>query len=236
MTDQEAEGLIRRNLIYIILLVFVFLFGLSITGWQWWQTSSELKTTNTKLEETDKKLKREAIKGEISSAIVETQRGQFEIALKDTSSFFSNLRDEVDSENNSAYTVEQKALLKPIFNERDQIIASVAKREKDSVERLTKIYLVYRNATGDARQGSATDDVGNNDIENTNTSDQNSQNSQGAPDNSDTISSNNSESVNSNTSPSPTPKSDLANVKKSDEVEKKDKNENSANSNDSTDF
>ena len=85
----------------------------------------------------------------IAKAIVDAKRGEYEPARQNTSDFFTKLNAEIESGENGAYPAAQNEKLKSVFADRDAIITLLAQRDPASVERLTDIYLIYRQAVGE---------------------------------------------------------------------------------------
>lgn len=100
-------------------------------------------------EVTKKTLTRSEIGNLISKAIVDAKRGEYEPARQNTSDFFTRLDAEIKNGENGAYPAAQNEKLKSVFTDRDAIITLLARRDPASVERLTDIYLIYRQAVGE---------------------------------------------------------------------------------------
>ena len=166
--EVEKEGFVQKNLVCILLLVLVLVLLLPLMGWQYWSFSSEYETVSEELRETRHSFHKERIKGLLASALFEAQRGRFELALQDMSSFFTTLNDEIAKADEGAFLPGQRSSLKALFGRRDETIASLARRDSQSISRLTNIYLFYLRTTGDARQSVGQIEVDQNQ-ENTNT-------------------------------------------------------------------
>lgn len=141
MTVEKPPNNVRRWGIYALVLLVVFLLGLIPMWLQKRQVSNELETTQ-------KQLRKSEIKGLLTAAIVESKRGEYEPARKNTSEFFTRLNAEIDRNDQSALTADERAKLKTIFNNRDSTITMLAQRDQASTERLTDIYVTYQQALG----------------------------------------------------------------------------------------
>ena len=141
ITVEKPSGNLRRWGIYAFVLLVVFLLGLIPMWLQNREVSQELETTQ-------KQLRKSEIKGLLTTAIVESKRGEYEPARKDTSDFFTRLNAEIDKGDESALTKEERGKLKTIFDNRDSTITMLAQRDQASVERLTDIYVNYQKAVG----------------------------------------------------------------------------------------
>lgn len=139
MTVEKSPSNLRRWGIYALVLLVVFLLGLIPMWLQKRQVSQELETTQ-------KQLRKSEIKGLLTTAIVESKRGEYEPARKNTSEFFTRLNAEIDKNDESALTKEERAKLKTIFDNRDSTITMLAQRDQASNERLTDIYVNYQQA------------------------------------------------------------------------------------------
>lgn len=139
ITVEKPPSNLRRWGIYALILLVVFLLGLIPMWWQKRQVSNELETTQ-------KQLRKSEIKGLLTTAIVESKRGEYEPARKNTSDFFTRLNAEIDKGETSALTKEERGKLKTIFDNRDSTITMLAQRDQASTERLTDIYITYQQA------------------------------------------------------------------------------------------
>lgn len=123
-------------------LVIAFLIGF-IPMW--------MKANNSAAENevTKKTLTRSEISNLIAKAIVDARRGEYESARQETSDFYTKLNAEIEKGETSAYPTAQNESLKTAFTNRDAIITLLAQRDPASVERLTDVYLIYRQAVGE---------------------------------------------------------------------------------------
>ncbi|MBA3633731.1 MAG: hypothetical protein H0W58_13135 [Acidobacteria bacterium] len=140
ITEKPQSNLTRWG-IYALILLVVFLLGLIPMWLQKRQVSQDLETTQ-------KQLRKSEIKGLLTTAIVEAKRGEYEPARKDTSEFFTRLKAEIDRDEDSALTQEERDKLRTIFDNRDSTITMLAQRDQASTERLTDIYVTYQQAAG----------------------------------------------------------------------------------------
>ena len=141
MTVDKSPSILRRWGIYALILLVIFLLGFIPMWLQKRQVSQELETIQ-------KMLRKSEIKGLLTTAIVESKRGEYEPARKDTSDFFTRLTAEIDKGDESALTETERGKLKPIFVNRDSTITMLAQRDQASTERLTDIYVTYQQAVG----------------------------------------------------------------------------------------
>ncbi len=136
--------------VYALILLVVFLLGLVPMWLQKRQVAQELETTQ-------KQLRKSEIEGLLTTSIVESKRGEYEPARKDTSEFFTRLNAEIKKEDESALTKGERGKLNSIFENRDSTITMLAQRDQAAVERLTDIYVAYRKAVPPILSAAATE-------------------------------------------------------------------------------
>lgn len=141
ITVEKPQSNLTRWGLYALVLLMVFLLGFIPMWLQKREVARELDTTQ-------KQLRKSEIKGLLTTAIVESKRGEYEPARQDTSDFFTRLDAEIKKDEESALTSEERNKLKSIFDNRDSTITMLAQRDQASVERLTDIYVVYQTAVG----------------------------------------------------------------------------------------
>ncbi len=149
ITVEKKSSNLTRWGIYALILLIVFLLGLVPMWLQKREVAQELETTQ-------KQLRRSEIDGLLTTAIVESKRGEYEPARKETSEFFTRLDAEIKKEDESALTKDERGKLKSIFDNRDSTITMLAQRDQASVERLTDIYVAYRKAVPPVLSAAAT--------------------------------------------------------------------------------
>lgn len=87
------------------------------------------------------------IRANLSAAIIDARRGEFELARKAASQFFTQLRTQMTEEHSSIFAPQECKELMKLLEPRDDIITMLARNEVDSAERLTKMFDKYRQAT-----------------------------------------------------------------------------------------
>jgi DNA-binding FadR family transcriptional regulator len=70
----------------------------------------------------------------------------YEPARDATSTFYTNLRTELDRQ--PRFSASQREMLQPLLAQRDQMIALLARSDPAAAERLADAYLSYRRAMG----------------------------------------------------------------------------------------
>ena len=84
----------------------------------------------------------------LASAMIEVERGSYEPARQLASEFYIKLRNQVDADDGSIFTPAQRERLRPLLDERDQMITLLARSDPAAVDRLFATYLSYNKLTG----------------------------------------------------------------------------------------
>jgi hypothetical protein len=88
----------------------------------------------------------------ISRACIDARRGEYESARQAASQFFTVLSTEVQTPlKNSAFSSDKIDALRTLLSHRDGLITLLARSDPASAERLTEVYLTYRNTPGAAQ-------------------------------------------------------------------------------------
>jgi len=80
----------------------------------------------------------------LASAVVDAHRGDYESARTATSSFFTSLRAETNKRDDSSLSQAQKEGVEPLLARRDDTIALLARNDPASTERLSDLYVAFR--------------------------------------------------------------------------------------------
>ena len=83
----------------------------------------------------------------LASAAIYARRGDYEPAREAASTFYTNLRAELDRPQ-SVLSVTRRDMLEPLLGQRDQMITLLARGDPAVAERLADAYLSYRRAMG----------------------------------------------------------------------------------------
>jgi hypothetical protein len=149
MSTNEGEERIRterpmrtRIIVYGVVLLAVFLLGL-IPMW----ISGRGRAAELYAARHDLRLCR--LENSLLSAAVESRRGEYENARSAASNFFTSLREQVDlASESSDLAPAQKESLKPLLNERDDLITLLARSDPASADRLAQLYVSFKNGMG----------------------------------------------------------------------------------------
>jgi hypothetical protein len=134
---------LRRILFCAAGLVIAFLIGL-IPMWL---------TARTRAHERDvalSALRISTLQNTLGNAALDARRGEYEIARRGASDFFTSLQAEMDRGGESVFSETQKSGLRTLFETRDEAITLLARSDPTSADRLLTLYLKYRQALGTA--------------------------------------------------------------------------------------
>jgi hypothetical protein len=83
----------------------------------------------------------------LGAAAIYARRGDYEPAREAASTFYTNLRAELDRPQ-SVFSASQRDMLQSLLMQRDQTITLLARSDPAVAERLAEAYLSYRRAMG----------------------------------------------------------------------------------------
>ena len=140
--DLQPKGirptrLLRRVGIYAALLFIVFLLGFIP---MWLKAGARASS----LAEAERQLSLARMQNNIASAVIDARRGDYEPARQAASQFFTSLGAETERGNASALTQAQREGVQPLFTRRDEIITLLARGDPASADRLSDLYISYR--------------------------------------------------------------------------------------------
>ena len=104
-----------------------------------WLTSSGYQE---KLDSVVKVLRPSVLQNDLATATINTRRGEFEQARQQASSFFTDLRAELDREQ-SSFATPQREAVRSILEQRDETITLLARKDPGSADHLTDLYFNY---------------------------------------------------------------------------------------------
>ena len=133
MTREQKFGLYA-----LIAVIVAFLIG---SGWQY----SRARDFEQRLDQTTTELTFERLESKLAAAIIEADRGNYEIARQLASDFFTDLQREMPRASE-----ESKAALVAISGHRDAIITAASRSDPQTGSLLAQLYSTYRVAFGDA--------------------------------------------------------------------------------------
>ncbi len=133
----------KRIAFYAGVLLVVFLLGLV----PMWLTARE---RGRERDAAQIALRVSRLQNALANAAVDSRRGEYEPARQAASDFFTNLRQEIERGNDSAFTTAQQENLRSLLAGRDDTITLLARGDAASGERLAEIYAAFRQAVGDS--------------------------------------------------------------------------------------
>ena len=146
MSSDERETISRRESpwrrfgIYALVLVLVFLLGLVP---MWLAARSRARERDEAMRD----LRVSKMENNLSSAVINARRGEYEPARQATSSFLTSLRAQCDASTQpSDLTRTQCDTLKPALDQRDEVITLLARSDPASADRLTEMYVLHQKA------------------------------------------------------------------------------------------
>ena len=146
ITTRAERPMRTRIIIYAVVLLAVFLAGL-IPMW------ISARGRAAELEAARHDLRLCGLEKSLLSATVESRRGEYESARLAASNFFTSLREQVELANEAAdLTPAQKESLRPLLNERDELITLLARSDPASADRLAQMYISFKNGMGSAQR------------------------------------------------------------------------------------
>ena len=79
----------------------------------------------------------------LAAAVIDVQRGHYEPARQLTSDFYTNLRRQINGDNQSLFTPAQREGLRSLLTERDELITLLARSDPAAPHRLVNVYSTY---------------------------------------------------------------------------------------------
>ena len=134
----KSKPLMRRLINSTALILVGFVLGIVPI----WVKSRECSSA---LSDAAHQLNLARIQNTLASASIDARRADYEPARQAASSFFTSLGTETDKGNGSALSQAQKGGLKPLFIRRDEIITLLARNDPVAADRLSDLYVSYRN-------------------------------------------------------------------------------------------
>jgi hypothetical protein len=132
-----ARSSSSRLAAYAVALLVVFLLGLV----PMWLTARERAR---ELEHAEQHLRLAHLQNMLASGVVDARRGDYEAARQSASRFFTEARGEVDRGANAAFTHDQAQQVERLSRERDEIITLLARSDPAAAERLSDLYVSFR--------------------------------------------------------------------------------------------
>jgi len=140
--ENQTGSRVKRMAIYGAIVLVAFLVGLVPMGLKAWGRGNERDAAQKELRLCKLQLR-------LASATISARRGDYEPARQATSDFFSALHLQLEQANSeSDLTSPQRDALRPLMNDRDDLITLLARSDPASADRLSDLYLAYQKAMG----------------------------------------------------------------------------------------
>lgn len=129
----------KRILIYAVVVVVIFLVGFVPMGVIVYSRGVERDKARADLRACN-------IQGNLASAAIDARLANYEPARQSASSFFADLRAEIDKGSDSAFNPSQRDKLQAVLAPRDELITLLARSDPASADRLAQLYTSFRKA------------------------------------------------------------------------------------------
>ena len=139
-TISHRDSPLRRFAIYALILAVVFLLGLVP---MWWTARNRAKERD----DARRELRLSEMENDLSAAVINARRGEYEPARQATSRFFTTVRAQCDASTEPTdLSRAQCDALRPALDQRDELITLLARSDPASADRLTAIYVAHEKA------------------------------------------------------------------------------------------
>ena len=135
-TASPRSSSMTKWLIGVGVILLAFLLGLV----PMWILNRDVSANLTNRE---KDLRRSRIQNTLAAATIYARRGEYETSRQNTSSFFTEVRSEMDKGNDGILTEQERIGLNRVMAERDEIITLLSRNDPASAERLSNAFIEY---------------------------------------------------------------------------------------------
>lgn len=138
--DRATDSTRRRIIVYAVVLAAAILVGL-VPMWL------VARQRGAERDQAQRTLRLCRLENDLASAVINARRGEYERARLATSSFFTSLLEQVDQTGRpSDLTDTQRNGLRPLLNQRDDVITLLARSDPAAADRLTELYMSLQTA------------------------------------------------------------------------------------------
>lgn len=135
----------KRVGVYLAIALALFLLGL-VPMWL------KARTAASQRDAAQHELRLSQMQNTLSAATIDARRGEYEPARQMASDFFTTLRTQIDADADaSAITTAQRDRVRPMLTQRDEIITLLARSDPAAADRLSDLYVSYRQAMNGAQ-------------------------------------------------------------------------------------
>ena len=126
----------KRVALYATLCLGFFLLGFVP---MWFKTTQAIEQRDA----AQRGVRLAQLQNTLAAAVVDVQRGHYELARQLTSDFYINLRRQIDGDPASLFTPAQREGLRSLLTERDELITLLARSDPAATDRLYNVYSTY---------------------------------------------------------------------------------------------
>jgi len=130
------SNILKKWLIRGGLLLLAFLIGFV----PMWLSNRQLSAD---LASRAKELRRSRIQNTLTAATIYARRGEYETARQNTSSFFTEVRAEMDKGDAGILNEQERIGLNRVMAERDEVITLLSRNDPAAAERLSNAFVEY---------------------------------------------------------------------------------------------
>lgn len=142
---SQTDPRTKRIAIFAGIVVVAFLLGLIPMGLKAWSRANERDAAQRQLRLSNLQLT-------LASAAISARKGDYEPARQAASEFFTALHNQLEPTSGASdLTSQQRDALKPLMNDRDNLITLLARGDPASADRLSDLYTAYQKAMGKAQ-------------------------------------------------------------------------------------
>jgi len=135
-TPSPEPNAVRTWLFRVGVVLFAFLLGFV----PMWISNRQLSAD---LAGRDKQLQRGRIQNTLTAATIYARRGEYETSRQNTSSFFTEVRAEMDKGDEGVLTEQERIGVGRVMAERDEIITLLSRNDPAAAERLSNVFVEY---------------------------------------------------------------------------------------------
>lgn len=139
LLDRKVSALAnpwRHVALYATIAAGFFLLGFAPT---WFKATGAIEQRDA----AQRGVRLAQLRNTLADAVIEVQRGQYEPARQLTSDFYTDLRRQIDTDNASLFSPAQRAGLRSLLAERDELITLLSRSDSTATDRLFNVYSTY---------------------------------------------------------------------------------------------
>ena len=137
--SQKISGLVipwKRVALYANVAIGFFLLGFLPT---WLRSTQAIEQRDA----AQRGVRLAQLENTLAAAVIDVQRGHYEPARQLTSDFYTNLRREIHTDDESLFTPAQREGLRSLLGQRDELVTLLAQSDPAATDRLLSVYSAY---------------------------------------------------------------------------------------------